>query len=259
MSDESKQQPSETAPPNGGQQVYPYGPPPYPYPYPPQKDDDEIDLVELAKTIWEGRRYIYISVSICILLGLFVAFGSSEEYTAEVKLLPETSQGNSLSGLGGLARSFGISSGQQKAEGIPPDLYPDITRSLVLMDRLMAYEVTLPESDHQSATLFDYFSEHKKPSIVSTTANYTIKLPFTLLGVVRGVFSSNLEITKADQLFMDIEKQQRILRMSREEWNVVQQLRDRVSANMGRESGVVTVSVKMPDPEMAADLTDQVV
>src|SRR5690625_3821164 len=99
MSDESKQQPPEATRPNGGQQVYPYGPPPYPYPYPPQ-NDDEIDLFEVAKTIWEGRRYIYLSVGICLLLGLFVAFGSSEEYTAEVKLLPETNQGSSLGGLG---------------------------------------------------------------------------------------------------------------------------------------------------------------
>src|SRR5690625_1887097 len=157
MSDEKKQQPSETAPPNGGQQVYPYGPPPYPYLYPPQKDDDEIDLIEVAKTIWEGRRYIYISVGICLLVGLFVAFGSSEEYTAEVKLLPESNQGSSLGGLGGLARSFGFSPGQQPTEGIPAELYPDIVKSMVLIYQLMEYDVRLPESN-QRVTLFDYLN-----------------------------------------------------------------------------------------------------
>src|SRR5690625_1108529 len=255
MSDESKQQPKETPPANGGHPVYPYGPPPYPY---PPQDDDEIDLVELAKTIWEGRRYVYISVGVCLLLGLFVAFGSSEEYTAEVKLLPETNQVSGLGGLGSLARSFGISPGQQPTEGIPAELYPDISRSLVLMSQLMDYEVTLPETEKR-ISLFDFFNEHRKPSIVETTLNYSIKLPFTFLGVIREWFSSEPDLSAADQLLIDNEKRLRILRMSREQWEVTRQVRDRISASMGRESGLVTVSVKMPDPEMAAEVTGQVV
>lgn len=257
MSDDTKKTSPETSATNGGHPVWPYGPPP-PYPYPPQQDEDEIDLVEVAKTIWEGRKTIYKSVGIFLLLGLFIAFGSDEEYTAEVKLLPEINQGGSLGGLGGLARSFGINPGQQPTEGIPAELYPDITRSLVLMDRLLAYEVTIPET-RTRVSLFDYYNEYKKPSLVSTTANYTVKLPLTILGKLRGWLTSEPDLTIADQLIMDEEKRQRIMRMTREEWEVVRQLRDRISASMGRESGVVTVSVKMPDAEMAADVTDQVV
>lgn len=257
MSDDTKKTSPETSATNGGHPVWPYGPPP-PYPYPPQQDEDEIDLVEVAKTIWEGRKTIYKSVGIFLLLGLLIAFGSDEEYTAEVKLLPEINQGGSLGGLGGLARSFGFSAGQQSMDGIPPDLYPDIVRSLVLIDRLLSYEITIPERESQ-ISLFDYFNEYKKPSLFTITINYTLKLPITIFGKVREWVYREAEFSTADQLIMDDDKRHRIMRMNREEWEVVRELRDRISSKIGRETGVVTVSVKMPDAEMAADITDQII
>src|SRR5699024_3920611 len=126
-------------------------------------------------------------------------------------------------------------------EGIPSDLYPDIARSLVLMERLMAYEVSLSDSSHR-VSLFDYFTNHRKTSFLSNVAKYTIKLPLSLFRFVQEAFSSDSELSKADQFSIDLEKQQRILHMSHEEWNVVRQLRGRVYANLGRDSEIVTIS-----------------
>ena len=222
-----------------------------------QDDDDEIDLLELAKTIWDGRKLILKTVIIFIAIGLFVALTSTEEYESQVRLLPETQQQSSLGGLGGLARQFGVSAGtQQLSEGIPPDLYPDITQSNVFLRELLDYRITLEESN-ETVTLLEYFSEHQKASALSTISRYTIQLPFTVLGWIRN--SGEEEFTAVDRELAGSEKMQRLVRMSREEWRTLRNLRERISVSIGRDTGVVTVTVKMQNSDIAADVADEVV
>ncbi|MEX2656056.1 MAG: GNVR domain-containing protein [Balneolales bacterium] len=222
-------------------------------------DDDEIDLVELAKTVWEGRKTIYKSLAVFIALGLFIALGSGEEYTSEVKLMPEARQEGSLGGLGGLARQFGVGSSAQPSEGIPANLYPDVTRSLPLMQLLMNHEVYVQEFDTTS-TLFTYLTELNSPSPVSVVQKYTIGLPFTMLGWIRGWFEEE-ETTDSRQgvLLQDPSPVTQILRMNREQWEVVEILRDRINTSFNEQSGTVQVRVEMPDPEVAAEVAHQVV
>ena len=52
----------------------------------PETADQEIDLIELAQKLWQGRRMI---VRWCIagaLAGLVIGFGIPKEYTVTVKL-----------------------------------------------------------------------------------------------------------------------------------------------------------------------------
>ena len=222
-----------------------------------QDDDDEIDLLGLVKTVWDGRMLIAKTVIVFIALGLIVALGSPEEYESQVRLMPETQQQSTLGGLGGLARQFGVSTGpQQMTEGIPPNLYPDITQSTVFLRELLDYEVNLPEGG-DTVTLMNYFREHQSASLLGFVRRYTIRLPFTVLGWFRS--SGEAEITEIDRELAGSEKMQRLVRMSREEWNILRSLRDRISTNVNRDSGVVTVSVKMQDDVIAADVADEVV
>ena len=55
--------------------------------------EDEIDLIELAKIIWAGRRLIIKVTAVFIILGLIIAFTSKVEYEASCKLLPESQEG----------------------------------------------------------------------------------------------------------------------------------------------------------------------
>ncbi len=222
-----------------------------------QDDEDRIDLFELIKTVWDARWLIAKTVAVFIVLGLIVALGSPEEYESQVRLMPETQQQSTLGGLGGLARQFGVSTGQQQmTEGIPPNLYPDITQSTVFLRELLDYEVSLPEGG-DTVTLMNYFREHQSASMLGFVGRYTIRLPFTVLGWFRS--SGEAEITEIDRELAGSEKMQRLVRMSREEWKILRSLRDRISTNVNRESGVVTVSVKMQDDVIAADVADEVV
>jgi uncharacterized protein involved in exopolysaccharide biosynthesis len=218
----------------------------------------EIYLLEQFKTIWSGRFLILIVTFVFIIVGLFVAFGSTQEFSSQVKVFPENQQISSMGSLGGLARQFGISPGQETFEGIPPSIYPEIARSLGLMTLLMEYEVTLPETDLK-VSLFEYFTEHQQTSAVDFVSKYTIGLPFTLLGWVSGWFTAERDeeviINQSDD-----PKAARMIRLTSEQWKVIEILRNRVSVSMERkDNGIVAISVMMPDAVMAADVADQVV
>ena len=75
--------------------------------------EGEIDLVELAKTIWTGRLLIAKVAGIFAILGLIIAFTSPVEYQASCKLLPENQETKSpsLGGLAGLAGLAGVDLG----------------------------------------------------------------------------------------------------------------------------------------------------
>ena len=58
-------------------------------------DPDEIDLVKLVKKtrlflreVWDNRRLVFKLTAVCTTIGLFLALGSAEEFTATTKLLP---------------------------------------------------------------------------------------------------------------------------------------------------------------------------
>ncbi len=58
-------------------------------------EEKEIDLLELASTLWKQKKKL-IKWSLCgALVGLVVAFSIPKEYTTSVKLVPESTEGKS--------------------------------------------------------------------------------------------------------------------------------------------------------------------
>lgn len=222
--------------------------------------DQDIDFLGLVKTAWQERRLIYGSIVVFLVLGLFVAFGSSEEYTSRVRLLPELKQTPRIGGsLSGLARQFGVTGPVDlSGDGIPPDLYPDIARNLVLMNRLLDYEVMV-EALGRRVTLFDYFTEYKPASAVDYVIAWTVHLPFTVRYLMRQRMGDDLYAVPVYTDEWDPQKWERIVTLSAIQWEVIDELRSRISVDMVPENGVVTISVKMPEARMSADVADQVV
>jgi len=220
-------------------------------------DDDNIDLAEAILTIWKDRKLLIITIGVFLVVGLLVALCRQEEYTSEVKLMPEARQSSSLGGLGGLARQFGVGSLSRGAEmeGIPANYYPDITQSLPFMMQLLEYETYVSETN-ENMSLFRYFTESRTPSLFSVVKKYTISLPFTILEWLRGEADAGIDFEVSD---IGPEKSSRIVLLSKKEWEVINGLQDRISVEIARETGVVTVKVKMPDPYIAADVSDQVI
>lgn len=75
--------------------------------------DLEIDLGGVAKTLWNGRRYLAVSVLIFFLVAMLSIHFSQKKYTASLIVSPTISQSglSGVSGFGGLADMVGIDIG----------------------------------------------------------------------------------------------------------------------------------------------------
>jgi uncharacterized protein involved in exopolysaccharide biosynthesis len=212
--------------------------------------EDEIDLIELAKTIWAGRKLIIKVTSVFVLLGLIVAFTSKVEYEASCKLLPESQEGmkGSLGGLSGLAGLAGINLNTGGIGVLTPELYPEIAKSLPFQLQILKDTLTF-ENQNIKTTAFHYFKEIDKPTLFGYLAKYTIGLP----GLIKSISS---EETKASEITTVGNKP---IRISKEDWRLIEELRERININVDTKSGLIDIAVEMPDPMAAAILTERVV
>jgi capsular polysaccharide biosynthesis protein len=221
---------------------------------------DEIDLIELFSEIWKERRYIWYSLGFFFLLGLIIAFTSKEEYTSEVKLIPE---GRQQSFSVGLAQQFGIGNFQTptSSEVISTRFYPDIAKSFPFLIPVMDYKFYYAEIN-DSISIRRFFTEfHSDATFVSrlktTVMKYTIRLPFTISGWInkkQDIKVSDLYMSSIDDTV--IVKPKDIITLNNREFGVVSILRRRITVK--NEDGIIKISAKMPDPIMAADLADHI-
>jgi LPS O-antigen subunit length determinant protein (WzzB/FepE family) len=130
-------------------------------PTPPIIQDDEIDLIALVKTIWNGRKTIYYSVGVAVLLGLIIAFASPKKYTASATLLPSAENAeNRLGGLGALAgmAGFNLNSMFGQTTGIPAEIYPKVVSSFPFQEELVHQKFNFEDYDHP-VSIYDYVIE----------------------------------------------------------------------------------------------------
>lgn len=212
--------------------------------------DDEIDLVELAKTIWAGRLFIAKVTGVFIIMGLVIAFTSPVEYEASTKLLPESSEGSSpkLSGLGGLAGLAGINLGSMSSGGglLTPQLYPEIVNSLPFILDVMNDTIYF-ETQNIHTTSFYYFENIAKPSLLVYIKKYTVGLP----GLIKAsIFNGKEELARSTK--------HEFYRLSKEDWALVEGFRERITVKINDESGLISINVEMPDAFAAAEITKKI-
>ena len=211
--------------------------------------ENEIDLVELAKHIWENRGTIYKFVAVGVVLGIAVALLSPKEYQSGATLMPEMP--SSQSGASSLLQQYGGLLGMSGSadlgqEGmIPPMLYPQIVQSLPFQLELLNQEVRFNEFD-TTTTVYNFFKEVNKPSVFSYATEYTIGLP----GKIIGLFKEETSETTLPRGF----EADLIISVTKEQMEIIENMRGRVNVSLSEESGVISLTAKMPDPNAAAQV-----
>jgi uncharacterized protein involved in exopolysaccharide biosynthesis len=204
--------------------------------------EQEIDLIELAKKFWGERKFILKTGGIAIIAALVVAFSIPKEYTTTVKLAPEVSDASKkrANSLGGLAAMAGVNVGTNlTADAISPDLYPDVVGSVPFLLELFPLQLTDSQKELRT-TFYDYMLDHQK----SAWWEYIMKAPFQLLKWVKGLFLDDKVTGEQGELISLTEDQQ----------EVIEDLQDRISVSVDRKTYVITVSVKMQDPLISAQI-----
>jgi LPS O-antigen subunit length determinant protein (WzzB/FepE family) len=149
---------------------------------------DEIDLIELLKTLWGSKRLIVKITFFFAVLGIASSLMSPIVYTASSTFIPQSSQaGSGASSLSGVASLVGINlGGAMSNTEIPPTIYPQILESVPYKRELL--EMPLKSLEEDSGVLLkDYLlNEISSPTIFGLIKKYTIMLPFTVLAAIRG-------------------------------------------------------------------------
>ena len=92
---------------------------------------DEIDLIELLKTVWIGKKTIIVISFVFAVIGVGAALQSPVIFSSSTTFITSNSESTSSSGLSGVASLVGINlSGMSSGNEIPATLYPQIGESI---------------------------------------------------------------------------------------------------------------------------------
>ncbi len=215
---------------------------------PPERieQEEEIDLLELARKLWNSRKRLLKWCGIGALLGIVVAFSIPKEYSVTVKLAPEISNGKqSLGGLGDLAAMTGFNvGGGASGDAVSPTLYPDIVESVPFATELFDVQVSDKKGKLQT-TVYEYLTENVRRPWWSAV----LSAPFKFIGWTVSLFKGD-----EDASSREVDP----FRLTPEENGVVSALKERVTCVVDKKSSVISLTVTMQDPLIAATLTDTV-
>lgn len=208
--------------------------------------DGEIDLIEVVRTIWAGRKLILKVTAIFLVIGLIIAFGSKVEYEASCKLMPESQEGmkSNLGGLGSLAGLAGINLDMGGSGVLRPELYPQIAQSVPFI--LKVWEEPLKfEKQDTTINSYIYFKEFDKPSFIGVIFKYTIGLPFQIKAWLSSDNSQQSQVKTGHQQF---------IRLNKKDTKLLEMYKERISVKVDSKTGIMTLTTEMPDPVAAAQL-----
>ncbi|MFV0553096.1 MAG: Wzz/FepE/Etk N-terminal domain-containing protein [Mangrovibacterium sp.] len=210
-----------------------------------QPEADEIDLIELARYLWDRRKFIIKITSIFIVFGIFIALFSAKEYTVSTILMPQVSEKSSTGNLGALAAMAGVSIGGTSSE-LMPVVYPKIVGSAPFQLELIHTKYHCPDVD-EPVSLFEYYTEYSKPGVLSSIKKYTIGLPGVIIKAIRG---EKEEMADNGEAYY--------LALSEDEQKVIESVSEQVVLDVNDKEGYVSVSITMGDAVLTAEVAQQV-
>lgn len=205
------------------------------------------DIISIVMLLWSKRKRLIINVFIGGLLSIIVAYSIPKEYTSTVVLAPEFSSGMSMSGsISSLASMAGIDLGSGSEDALYPELYPQIVSSVPFLCELLETEVAAKyKRDTINVTLYEYIKEYQRDpwwiSIIGAPGKMIQKM------------KNNLSV---DSVLPSVKNNNYIL--SRRQQLVMRSLNEKIGVNVDKGTSVITLSVTMQDPHVAAKMTQVV-
>ena len=212
-----------------------------------ENQEDSIDIIALLQSIWTGKKLILKTVLVFMILGLFIAVFSQNEYTASTTIVPQSSSEKPGGSIGGLAALAGInlgSVGQQSS--ISPTLYPQILTNISFQKELLETLITI-EGQDKKITYKEYYTNVYSPSVLSSIKKYTIGLPGVLIGLLKSDEISKEESKNNDSL----------PQITQDDKKLIELLLEQLSMEVNDKDGYISLSTTMPEARAAAELTQK--
>ncbi|GAB3252238.1 hypothetical protein GCM10027347_11180 [Larkinella harenae] len=187
----------------------------------------------IGQVLWKRKVVLGLITGSFALIGIVLSLLQKPEYTSEARIMPEISQGSGdlIKRLATVAGFAGLEFGETgSVDAVRPDLYPKVLQSTPFILFLMKQSV--PTKDGGQKTVADL--------LTVSDAWFDKKW-----------FSSP---TKTD--IIQAKTRPQTIRLTQEQQDLLEDIQQRVGAQMDTRSGVITVSAQMPDPVAVAAVTD---
>ena len=160
-------------------------------------NSDEIDLIEIAKAVWNGKKLIVVITSFFILIGGVNALLSPVVFTSSTTFIPSSQEGSSGSGLSGVASLVGINLGAMSSGNeIPASMYPLIGES-VEFKRLMLEEfIDEKKQVKMKGFLAEYYKVDNSSEINNSNKAFISKFENTLFEIINEILT--ISVNKTD-------------------------------------------------------------
>lgn len=237
----------------------------------------EIDLLDKAKSLWEGRRLIMVFMAIFLAFAYFHAEYGPTEYSSTASLIQE-SEGAGVNEFGssffqsltGMNISSGTGNLSAAATGrapLPVSLYPQIISSTEFQKELIYTPIEFSELD-TTVTIFEYYHKLREPAIrdrvYSTFTDYTIYLPLIIYDWTESVLSDASDFItglwdedsngdreqNTENNITTIISDERLQSVTEEEMTVIEWMRLRIS--LSSSNGIMELTTRFSDPKAAA-------
>ncbi|WP_420384917.1 exopolysaccharide biosynthesis protein [Roseivirga sp.] len=218
------------------------------------KNFQEDGVFQFLKQVLTKGRSILLYGGIFFLIGIGIALSTGDEYTASSVFIPQVSNGTTGgngSGLGSLASLAGINLGTASGnDEFPPSLYPNILNNVYFKLSILEAPLFLKRFN-KKVSYREYFEEYYQPPLLYSIKKYTVGLPSLILSL----FEPEEEEQSKTTLNQNGES---MVKLTEQELRHFSRIDGQISIVSNLKDGFVTISVSMPEPELAAQLAKYV-
>ncbi len=210
------------------------------------KDDKkEYSIIDLIRLVWKRKKFIVLSTSVFIILGVFTFVSIPKEYTSSIVLMPQSSDNSDGfgGGLGELAGLAGVSI-PKSSSSIDKQLYPEIISSNIFYLELMNQKFK-NSTEKDSLVLFEILKEYDDRSIFEQFFGFIKSMPSTLRGLFTGA-------EKKDYAPDEYSLENSLLELNPAQRRVISHLKSRINLQDDKMNGLITISCELPDPVLSA-------
>lgn len=217
----------------------------------PQEENEGLDIMAMVRSLWDGRKTIFITLGIFFVLGLVAAITMKRTYSVTTVMVPQVGS-DSKGGLGGLAALAGFDLGGANNNGeLSPIVYPQIVNSVPFLLEIMHTPLHYQKCDTMISMLDYAVAGYDKPSVFSYILKYTIGLPGTIIGAFR---SEPPEQTFPSGDNASADNTPKPVVMNRNEEKMMKTMGQVISLDVDKKEGYITLHVNGSEPVQTAEL-----
>lgn len=203
-----------------------------------KNNQEEIQVVDLLKTMWINRKKIVAAAFIGAVIGIVVAFSIPKTYVAYLAFAPETER-QMGSGVSSIASMMGVNL-DNSVDAISVEMFPDVVATTPFCYALL--DLQIQTVDGLNTDLMDYLSNHQK----YPWWTHVMASPFRLLAM----FKTSEPVEEVEYEIHNLPRSVR---------KVIRDLSKSIVVETHKKTGKTAIHCRMQDPLVAYTVLTAVV